>query len=283
MPGLYTFRTWDDYFIPGTSVLRNKFIAPGKPFGEPDAATLKRLEEAMTAQRLGELTAAPIQGRFDYAHMKAIHGYIFQDVYEWAGQARVAPTHGPMTKMGPDVVSYAVGDPSAPWRSYSYYPAGPAMESAAEAQYAKLAGKNLLQGLDHETFVRELGEIWGELNVIHVFREGNTRSQFAFFTQLAAQAGWKIEPTRFLPSSRAREEFVAARFYSQATGDNSRLVDVLRKEVVPLHAPPAQTLAAQRAATRKYLGEEISRRIAERGSKPTELGPTRPRRGGLLR
>ena len=31
MPRGATFRTWDDYFIPGTSVLRNKFTAPGKP------------------------------------------------------------------------------------------------------------------------------------------------------------------------------------------------------------------------------------------------------------
>ncbi|MCG7304138.1 hypothetical protein MHJ63_02395 [Pseudoglutamicibacter albus] len=32
-----TFRTWDDYFIPGTSVLRNKFTAPGKPTANPIA------------------------------------------------------------------------------------------------------------------------------------------------------------------------------------------------------------------------------------------------------
>src|SRR5690625_6344887 len=28
------FRAWDDYFIPGTGVLRNKFTTPDTPYGE---------------------------------------------------------------------------------------------------------------------------------------------------------------------------------------------------------------------------------------------------------
>lgn len=27
---------WKDYYIPGTEVLRNLFISPGKPYGETD-------------------------------------------------------------------------------------------------------------------------------------------------------------------------------------------------------------------------------------------------------
>lgn len=41
MPHTHTFGTWDDYVIPGTVVLHNKFTAPGKPYGEPDAAKLR--------------------------------------------------------------------------------------------------------------------------------------------------------------------------------------------------------------------------------------------------
>ena len=29
-------RTWDDYFIPGTTVLRNKFVGPNEPYGVCD-------------------------------------------------------------------------------------------------------------------------------------------------------------------------------------------------------------------------------------------------------
>ena len=73
----HVFRTWDDYFIPGTSVLRNKFTAPDMPYGETDPARLKKLAEGAAAIRIVELASHPIRGRFDYAHMKAIHGYIF--------------------------------------------------------------------------------------------------------------------------------------------------------------------------------------------------------------
>ena len=59
--------------------------------------------------------------------MKAIHHHIFQDVYEWAGQERVAPLGTFMVKSGPDVVHYQLGDPAAPQMSYQYYPAGPVL------------------------------------------------------------------------------------------------------------------------------------------------------------
>ena len=49
----HVFRTWDDYFIPGTSVLRNLFVTPSKPYGETDAAKLRALEEGAAAIRLG--------------------------------------------------------------------------------------------------------------------------------------------------------------------------------------------------------------------------------------
>lgn len=42
------FRSWDDYFIPGTFVFRSKFTGPDKPFGESDPAKLRMLEEQLT-------------------------------------------------------------------------------------------------------------------------------------------------------------------------------------------------------------------------------------------
>jgi cell filamentation protein len=95
-------------------VLRNKFTGPGKPYGETDPAKLTKLEEFYAKSRLAELADRPIRGRFDYEHRKAIHRRIFQDVYEWAGQERVAPVGEFMTKAGPDVVHYLVGEPAAP-------------------------------------------------------------------------------------------------------------------------------------------------------------------------
>lgn len=113
-------RDWTDYFYPetidprtGQGVLRNNF-------GERDPEQLRRKEEARTKLRLAELSQHPIEpagGRFDFEHMKAIHRHIFQDVYEWAGEARTAPWMDHMTKTGSNVLGGT--EPIA----YAYYPA----------------------------------------------------------------------------------------------------------------------------------------------------------------
>jgi cell filamentation protein len=207
-------RAWDDYFIPGTTVLKNKF-------NETDAAQLSAKEELAAQVRLVELATAPVPTTFDYDHMKSIHRHIFQDVYEWAGTERVGPD-GFMSKEG-----------------HAYYPGGPALTQAAETEYGKLASKDLLRGLDKGAFVDELAESWGELNVIHSFREGNTRTQFVFFSQLADQAGYRIDTEAFKKGSPLRDEFVQARFHSQDTGSNTRLAAVLSKAIEPIQSTPA--------------------------------------------
>ena len=224
------FRTWDDYFIPGTSVLRN--IA-----NITDADRLRTFEEIQTRGRLVELASNPIPGAFDYDHMKAIHRHVFQDVYEWAGQERVGPL-GKMTKEGPDVVNFAPGDPAAPAVAYGYYPS-PAIADAAADQYRKLGQENHLVGLPKEQFVDRLAEHWGELNTIHFAREGNTRTQFVFFSQLAENAGYRLDTEAFKVGSPLRDEFVAARFYNQATTKTDRLAAVLSKAIDTIESTPA--------------------------------------------
>ena len=38
--------------------------------------------------RLRELIEIPLNGDYDSAHLKKMHKYIFQDIYEWAGKYR---------------------------------------------------------------------------------------------------------------------------------------------------------------------------------------------------
>lgn len=217
-------RTWDDYFIPGTTVLKNRLNVS-------DAEQLGALEHGLTFARMTELRRDPLPPTFDYEHMKAIHRHLFQDVYEWAGQERIGPDSR-MTKQGPDVLNYAPGDPQAPTVAYGYYP-GPQVREAAEHQYRLLAREQYLQGLERAQFVQQLAEFWGELNVIHSFREGNTRTQFVFFEQLAEHAGHPLDLSRLSPGTRLPEQFVLARFFSQATGRANRLADVLTRALAP--------------------------------------------------
>lgn len=235
--------SWDDYFVPGTEVLRNLY-------GYDDQAILTTREEFDTALRVAELAADPVVGSFDYPHLKEIHRRIFQDVYPWAGVERTAPVGSPMIKVGPDVVNHEPGDPTAPRRGYAYYPAGPPLTAAAELEFARLAAQDFLRGLSRGDLVREVAESWGELNVVHSFREGNTRTQFVFFNQLVEQAGYSLDLTLFRPGSRVRDEFVWARFHSQATGRNVRLAAVLDRAV--FQPGSARTSDSDVGATRRW-------------------------------
>ncbi|MCG7277311.1 Fic/DOC family protein [Corynebacterium singulare] len=195
---------WENYFIPGTKVLKNRL-------GLDDAEELRIVEEKMVFLRIVELEAAPLEGAFDYAHFKAIHRHLFQDVYEWAGEERTAPVGQFMIKAG-----------------HAYYPAGPEMTKAAEKLFAGLAQDSFLRGLGFDEFVAKLAELWGELNVVHSFREGNTRTQTVFFDALVKAAGYRLDVERLANDADVRAEFIAARFHSQDTGDNAQLEEVLR-------------------------------------------------------
>jgi hypothetical protein len=46
-------------------------------------------EERLSKRRANELAAQGITGEFDLDHFKSIHQYVFQDVYDWAGETRV--------------------------------------------------------------------------------------------------------------------------------------------------------------------------------------------------
>src|SRR5579884_2601101 len=71
----------DPYLYPGTDVLRN---LPGIR----NAEDLNSFETLNSGARMYELGLRPSLGNFDTAHLKAIHKYLFQDVYSWAGRFR---------------------------------------------------------------------------------------------------------------------------------------------------------------------------------------------------
>jgi cell filamentation protein len=74
----------DPYLDPKSGILTNKF-------GLTDQESLDRAESNAVSVRSILLQLNPLKGNFDSEHLKAIHSYLFRDVYEWAGQFRVIP------------------------------------------------------------------------------------------------------------------------------------------------------------------------------------------------
>lgn len=148
----------DPYSEPN-GVLRNSL-------GITDATELSEAEADIAAVELAILDAEPLPGSYDLAHLQAFHRQIFGSVYPWAGELRtVEISKGTSFCPSIHIVSFAKG------------------------VFHKLADNGHLQGLDRLEFIRALADLYGDVNAIHPFREGNGRNQRAF---LAREAGYTI-------------------------------------------------------------------------------------------
>ena len=251
-----TEAAWEAYLIPGEDhVLRNKLgRSADEPYGITDKDELIRLEERFTAFRMIELQQRPIQGDFSLRHMRAIHSHLFQDVYDWAGE----PRNVDMAKNGHTHMAYFQIERL--WGKVSDY----------------VERHNRFQDVtDPNEFSDKLAFVWGRVNVIHAFREGNTRSQVLFFDQLCSQAGFELDVARLAPEhpDSVRDDFVAARYYHQDNSfDHAPLAAVLSKIV----RPPAQTLEQrlERASAPRADHEHWAPRTADpakTAQKPSSL------------
>ena len=100
---------------------------------------------------------------------------------------------GPMIKFGPDVSAFPDFDPRDYSVPHEYAPAGRQLTEAATHEYALLQEADYLRGMALSEFVDNLALRWVSLNVAHSFREGNTRSQLVFFSELAHHAGYHLD------------------------------------------------------------------------------------------
>ncbi|MFE6456818.1 Fic/DOC family protein [Streptomyces cinereoruber] len=149
----------DPYSEPN-GVLRNSL-------GITDANELSEAASDIAAVELAILDAEPLLGSYDLAHLQAFHRQIFGSVYPWAGELRT--------------IEISKGTSFCPSIHIASY---------AEDVFRKLADNDHLQGLARPEFVRALADLYGDVNAIHPFREGNGRTQRAFLAQLAREAGY---------------------------------------------------------------------------------------------
>jgi cell filamentation protein len=161
----YTYKGEDSYCYPGTSVLRNKL-------GIRDADALLAAEREITSLKLLLIREKPMRIKFDLNRLRAIHRFIFCDIYEWAGEIRT----GEFLSKGKTL--FCLG---------SY------IESYSREFFVQLASKKWLRGLGKLEFIRELAYYMGEVNALHPFREGNGRTAREFFRQLSKSAGYDLD------------------------------------------------------------------------------------------
>ena len=147
----------------GTSCLINKL-------GIKDDKKLKEFEAAVTLAKASELETQPISDAYDVEHYKAIHKFLFEDIYEWAGKYRTIN----MSKKG---TSFAQADK---------------IPTLMNACFKKLKDNDSFRNNSFDEFVENMVDFYQVTNMIHPFREGNGRTQRLFITQLIRHNGYDI-------------------------------------------------------------------------------------------
>lgn len=186
------------YCYPGTTVLKNSYA-------EQNPERLAKLERILCGARIIDLLRKPIKGKFDSAHLRKIHNYIFQDLYSWAGKYRV--------------VEIAKG----------YY--------FCRSQYVPRETDRLLLELQAENYLRNTlstdlparaAYYLGELNAIHPFRDGNGRTQREFIRELLLPIGYSVNYSNVDPNMM----FEAS--VKSFQGDNTMMTDLFKKCIIRL-------------------------------------------------
>lgn len=187
----------DPYADPDTGVLRNLF-------GIGDAHRLAQIETDLAEATIAGLEIRILPGSYDLAHLQDFHRAIFGRIYPWAGEIRtVAIAKTDMFCLPQHITSYA-----------------------AEV-FSGLRKEAYLRGLPRNDFADRLTHYFAEVNALHPFREGNGRTQRAFFGQLSREAGWRLAWANI----DAEENVVASR--AALRGDNALLRSMLERLVVP--------------------------------------------------
>lgn len=172
----------DRYTYPGSEVLVNLR-------GYQDPALWKAAERRVVTVHMADLVLHPVHGNFDLRHLQAIHARLVAGFYSWGGKLRDTDT-------GPGGTGLVHCRPE-------FIPA------EADRIFTAVAAADRLKGRDRDSFSRGLAWAWGEITAVHPFRDVNTRSQFTFFNQLAAEAGWLIDWSQIDPHVFAHARTVA--------------------------------------------------------------------------
>ena len=149
----------EDFQIPGTGTLKNKL-------GITNSDTLSAAVSECTARRLVELRASPVRGGFDSSHLREIHRYLYQDVFDWAGELRHINMGG------------------APFSD---------LENSLNRVLDRLSREDLLKGLDKETWTRRATDHLEELRSLRPFLAGNDLAIQEFATELARKNDLSLE------------------------------------------------------------------------------------------
>jgi cell filamentation protein len=202
----------DPYCYPGTSVLRNHLHLT-------DSGSLELAELRIVGLRSDQLFAQLPGPPHDLARLLSIHQTLFGKLYPFAGQLRVHT--GRMTKVRAS--GYAV-----------VYCDSAFIPEQIGLVFRRLAAEGYLTGIPQQAFIERAAHFYGELDAVHPFREGNSRTLRLFFSGLARTAGYQLDWRILAAEEQLREQLYAARDRAVMHGDSAPLAAIFASILSPL-------------------------------------------------
>ena len=133
-----------------------------------DGALLHEAERDISNANAADIEFQPPP--YDLEYLKAIHCQLFKDLYSWAGQLRTVDISKADTR----------------------FCNVQRIEKESEKIFGALKRENFLVALTREELTLRAAEYYGDINMLHPFREGNGRAQRILFEHLIVNAGFDI-------------------------------------------------------------------------------------------
>jgi cell filamentation protein len=200
----------DPYCFPGTNVLRN---LPGIL----DRTALEQYESIHAAIAVDEIYDRPPK-HTDLSYLKFLHRSLFGKVYPWAGETRRDLGRMTKTRENGSVVTY--GDSAF-------------VDAELARMFSLLAAEDYLKGLPIDRFAVRAAYFYGELDAIHPFREGNSRTLRLFFHGVAHNAGYFADWRILAAPASARDTLYTARDRAVMHGDSGPLAALFSTVLSP--------------------------------------------------
>ncbi len=172
-----------------------------------DRQLLNDAESDFLSFRLREIAATHLPGEYDYRHLLCMHQYLFQDLYEWAGQQRKQNIYKEEPVLGGLSVEYS-----------------DMFDIAKDAEWI-LSQMRKKEWMDMNTneVAHEFSDSLAKLWKVHPFREGNTRTTVTFCCQYADEVGLKPDRQLFADNAQyVRTALVAYNAVFDDLGDLSK-------------------------------------------------------------
>lgn len=201
---------------------------PENNLGTKDPVLLQMAEDVAGGMRAHELRIgdAYLPGKLDAQHLRHIHAYVMQDIYEKPGATRgderllaeASLKDKPEAKLPLEYDSRE----GAHGQVITLVPASKVNERLDELS-ERLARENYLGGLEKPEFVARLADYHLEYSKIAPFRAGNEHVINVVLNQVGEEAGYVVAPN----AAKNLREVTDATLDSGSPNDKARLIQVL--------------------------------------------------------